>query len=94
MPRSPACPSARPSSAPPVALQVDGSASLGGGEGEADLEIVRLDGPRGVFDLAASYDNETRLLSLSLLLEEDAGGLAANLLNIPGTPQLRLSVEG
>jgi translocation and assembly module TamB len=78
----------------PVELQVDGSASLGGGEGEADLEIVRLDGPRGVFDLAAAYDNETRRLTLSLLLEEDAGGLAANLLNIPGTPELRLSVEG
>jgi translocation and assembly module TamB len=78
----------------PVALRVEGSAQLQGGAGEADLEITRLDGPRGVFDLAASYGNETRQLSLSLLLEEDAGGLVANALNIPDAPALRLSVEG
>ncbi|MBF9059181.1 hypothetical protein HKCCSP123_08295 [Rhodobacterales bacterium HKCCSP123] len=78
----------------PVELSVQGSARLADGAGTADVEITRLDGPRGVFDLAASYGNETRLLSLSLLLEEDPGGLAANLLNIPGAPQLRLSVAG
>ncbi len=78
----------------PVELSVQGSARLAGGDGTTDVEITRLDGPRGVFDLAASYGNETRILSLSLLLEEDPGGLAANLLNIPGAPQLRLSVAG
>jgi translocation and assembly module TamB len=78
----------------PVELSVEGSARLDDGAGSADVEITRLDGPRGVFDLAASYANDTRLLSLSLLLEEDPGGLAATLLNIPGAPQLRLSIAG
>lgn len=77
-----------------VELSVQGAAQLAGGEGRATLEITRLDGPRGVFDLAASYTNDTRLLSLSLLLEEDPGGLAATLLGLPGAPQLRLSVAG
>jgi len=77
-----------------VELSVDGSARLAGGDGTADLEIQRLDGPRGVFDLDATYSNASRELALSLLVEEDEGGLVATLLDLPGAPDLRLSVEG
>ena len=47
-----------------------------------------------MFDLAASYDNETRLSPSPSCSRRTRSDLAANLLNIPGTPQLRLSVEG
>jgi translocation and assembly module TamB len=78
----------------PVALSAEGSARLAGGAGQADLEILRLDGPRGVFDLSAGYDNATRQVDVSLLLEEDAGGLAANALGLPGAPAVRLAIAG
>lgn len=77
-----------------VDLSVEGAVSLAGGAGSAMLGVQRLDGPRGVFDLDASYDNETEQLALQLLLEEDAGGLAAELLDLPGRPPLRLDIAG
>lgn len=77
-----------------VELSVAGSARLAGGDGTADLDIRRLDGPRGVFDLDAAYSNQTRELTLSLLVEEDEGGLVATLLDLPDAPSIRLSVEG
>lgn len=78
----------------PVALSIAGSARLSGGEGAAALELERLDGPYGVFDLDASYGNATRNLELALLVEEDPGGIAATMLGLPGGPSVRLSVTG
>ncbi|MDG3041481.1 translocation/assembly module TamB domain-containing protein [Roseicyclus marinus] len=78
----------------PVVLSVEGSARLAGGEGAADLSLERQDGPRGLFDLDASYANESRMLDLSLLVEEEAGGIAASVLGLPDAPALRLAVEG
>ncbi|NKX45128.1 translocation/assembly module TamB domain-containing protein [Roseicyclus persicicus] len=77
-----------------VELSVEGSARLADGEGAADIELLRLDGPRGAFDLAAGYGNTTRVLDLSLLVEEEAGGLAATLLGLPGAPAIRLTAAG
>jgi len=77
-----------------VDLSVDGSAQLAGGDGTANLDIRRLDGPRGVFDLDASFGNISRQLTLSLLVEEEADGLLSTLLGLPGAPALRLSVDG
>ena len=77
-----------------VELSIEGSARLSGGDGTADLEIRRLDGPRGLFDLAASYGNADRQLDLSLLAEEEAGGIVTTLLGLPGAPSVRLSAEG
>lgn len=78
----------------PVALSIAGSAQLSGGDGAASLSLERLDGPRGVFDLDASYGNTTRNLDLALLVEEDPGGIAATVLGLPGGPSVRLSVAG
>ncbi len=75
-------------------LTIEGSARLAGGEGTANLHLERLDGPRGIFDLDAAYANTTRILDLSLLVEEDAGGIATTLLGLPGAPAVRLAVEG
>ena len=77
-----------------VEMSIEGSARLAGGEGAASLELVRLDGPRGVFDLSAAYGNDSRILDLSLLVEEEAGGIATTLLGLPGAPAVRLAVEG
>ena len=77
-----------------VDLSVSGAAQLARGEGTATFEINRLDGPRGVFDLDASFGNASRQLALSLLVEEDAGGLLATVLGLPDAPALRLAVDG
>jgi translocation and assembly module TamB len=78
----------------PVALAVEGSANLEGGEGSAALTVQRLDGPEGRFALEAAFSNETRILDLLLALEEDAGGIAATLIGLPGAPPLSLEIEG
>lgn len=78
----------------PAILSLEGSARLADGAGEAQLDLLRLDGPEGRFSLDAAYDNADTDLSVSLVLEEDAGGLAVELLGIPGRPDLRLSIEG
>ncbi|APX89681.1 hypothetical protein BV394_08095 [Brevirhabdus pacifica] len=77
-----------------AALSVAGKLSLIDGEGQADLEIQRLDGPQGRFSLQAGYSNKTTRLALALDLEEAADGLAANLLELPGRPSVRLSING
>jgi len=75
-------------------LTVAGSLSISGGAGRADITLDRLDGPQGTVALAAAYSNETRQLSVDLLVAEDAGGLTAELLNLPGAPSVRLAVAG
>ena len=77
-----------------ITLSVDGAVSLSGGEGQADLQIERLQGPRGVFSLQGSYANATRQLVLDLTLDEAEDGITATLLDLPGRPALVLSVQG
>ncbi|MCC1492875.1 translocation/assembly module TamB domain-containing protein [Cognatishimia sp. F0-27] len=77
----------------PVAFSISGNAALEDGEGDARLEIDRLDAGGGL-RLAGSYSNGTRVLSLDLGLEEPQGGIAATLLNLPGAPSVALSVQG
>ncbi len=78
----------------PVGISIDGSATLGDGEGQADLSITRIDGPQGQVQLSGAYANESRQLTLDLAVEEDAGGIAATLLDLPGSPSVRLTVAG
>ncbi|MAQ85627.1 MAG: translocation/assembly module TamB [Maritimibacter sp.] len=77
-----------------VAITLDGSASLAGGEGEADLQITRLDGPEGDIALAGSYSNATGALNLDLSFREGPGGIAASLIGLPGEPAVDLTVQG
>lgn len=78
----------------PVEINIEGSVTLGNGEGEADLLIARIDGPRGEVQLSGAYANASRQLTLDLGVAEDAGGIAATLLGLPGTPSVRLAVTG
>lgn len=74
--------------------QIDGTMSLEGGEGQVDLSANRLDAARGVLSLKGSYSNSTRQLLVDLLLDEDADGIAAGLLDLPGRPAIKLAVAG
>ncbi|SDW20445.1 translocation/assembly module TamB domain-containing protein [Roseicitreum antarcticum] len=77
-----------------VEMRINGSASLEGGEGLAQLSINRIDGPRGAIELRGGFSNETRVLDLNLSVAEGPDGIAATLLGIPDRPSVELSVEG
>ncbi|MCB5199608.1 translocation/assembly module TamB domain-containing protein [Loktanella sp. TSTF-M6] len=77
-----------------LALSLTGSASLAGGEGSANVTANRLDGQTGIFDIAGSYDNETRNVGLNLRVEEGEDGLIATRAGIPGAPSLLLTLQG
>ncbi|MEM1362762.1 MAG: translocation/assembly module TamB domain-containing protein [Pseudomonadota bacterium] len=77
-----------------ASLSVNGSASLAEGEGDVTLQLVRLDGTPGLFDLQAGFVNETGNLTTELKVQEAAGGLIATLAQFPGTPSLSLTVSG
>lgn len=85
--------------APVIGTRIEGSLdaamSLAGGEGVATLDLLRKDdGPEGRITLDASYSNANRSLQLSLTAVEGAGGIAANLIGLPGAPSVALSVDG
>lgn len=73
---------------------IDGSAALAGGEGSADLAIHRIDGKAGDLTLKAAFANATRMATIDLLVKEGPGGIAANLLGLPGAPQMQLALHG
>ncbi len=77
-----------------IAVSLTGSAQLGDGEGSANVIAERLGDKAGIFEINGSFVNETRLLDLLLNLEEGPDGIAARLIDLPGRPSLRLSVEG
>lgn len=73
----------------------DASLALAGGEGQATLTIDRTDdGPNGNVALVASYSNASRQLVLDLDAQEGAGGIAATLLDLPGSPAASLTIKG
>jgi translocation and assembly module TamB len=74
--------------------RVEGTANLASGAGEARLQITRIDDLEGQFSLQAGFSNETRILDLDLIAEEQAGGLAVRLLGIPNEPAAALTVQG
>ncbi len=75
--------------------RLEASLSLIGGEGQADLVLERTDdGPAGRLVLAASYANAGQNLSVDLDAREEAGGIAAGLLRLPGVPSAALTVQG
>jgi len=78
----------------PVVVSVTGSVALAEGQGTAKLAIARLGGPEGVFQLDAGYSNEVRELAFELSLREAAGGIVANIMNLPDKPALALAIKG
>ena len=75
-------------------VSLDGSMTLNGGEGDAQLAIARVDDQRGKLTLTGRYANTTRQLELDLLVDEAKDGIAANLIGLPGRPAITLAVAG
>ncbi len=78
-----------------VTGRLEASLQLSGGEGQAMLGLLRTgEGPQGEITLDASYSNATRALVLDLVAEEEADGIAVNLLGVPGRPSASLRILG
>lgn len=75
-------------------LSVSGSAGLAGGEGNANLSVVRIDGKSGSYALSGAFDNATRQLRVNVNVAEDQGGLVSTLSSMPGAPAMTLTVTG
>lgn len=71
-----------------------GSASLAGGEGNANLTVERIDGTAGRMALRGGFSNSTRQLDIDFALEEGPGGIVATLIGLPEKPALSLTVAG
>lgn len=79
----------------PVTGTLEASMQLAGGEGQARLDLLRTGGgPAGEITLDASYSNETRVLGLDLVAQEEAEGIVVSLLDVPGKPSASLTVQG
>jgi translocation and assembly module TamB len=73
----------------------EASVALADGNGQANLTIDRTDdGPEGNVTLSASYSNSSEQLEIDLDATEAAGGIAATLLGLPGTPSASLTING
>lgn len=77
-----------------VRFEVNGAASLSGGEGTANIVANRLGDKLGTFEINGSYGNESRILALLLNIEEAPEGIAATMLDLPGRPSVKLSIDG
>ncbi|OYX44619.1 MAG: hypothetical protein B7Z02_04745 [Rhodobacterales bacterium 32-67-9] len=75
-------------------VSLEGTLELEGGEGSANLSVSRIDGRDGTVSLTGNYANATRKATLDLLVAEEADGIAANLIGLPGTPSVELAIHG
>ncbi len=78
----------------PVTARFIGALTLDDGSATTDIVLERIDEKSGQFDVEASYENEGRLLAISLLAEEGEDGIAARMLDLPDRPSVRLDVSG
>ena len=77
-----------------VNLKVEASALLEGGSLETDILAERIDQKLGKFVIKGKFDQSSEALSVDMSMAEDAGGIAARLLNLPGEPEIDLSIKG
>ncbi|WP_127753822.1 translocation/assembly module TamB domain-containing protein [Devosia sp. 1566] len=75
-------------------ISLAGGFTLADGNLDAQLDIIRLDGPGGTLDLDVAYSNETSSIELALALVEPENGVLANLLRIDGRPAVELRLTG
>ncbi|NRB33658.1 MAG: translocation/assembly module TamB domain-containing protein [Rhodobacteraceae bacterium] len=75
-------------------LSLDGSITFADGTLAAQISSDRLDRPGDAIRVDVSAVNETREIAIDLGVDEAPGGLLGDLMNLPGSPELKLSVEG
>lgn len=76
------------------AISLAGAMTLDGGNLDANLDIVRLDGPGGTLDLDVAFRNADDTIDLGLALVEPENGVIANLLNIENRPAMTVRLNG
>ncbi|PRY21913.1 autotransporter translocation and assembly factor TamB [Aliiruegeria haliotis] len=77
----------------PAELELLGRTTIAGGDGLLELEISRIDHRNDYAGISGSYDGDTGDLSVTARVQEDAGGVVSELLGLPGSPSIDLSVE-
>ncbi|MEP5730184.1 MAG: translocation/assembly module TamB domain-containing protein [Sulfitobacter sp.] len=75
-------------------LSLRASAQLDDTIGAVELSAERTDGSRGSFEIKADLARSDGVLDLMLDLSEGPEGIAASLLNLPGQPDVDMSVQG
>ena len=75
-------------------ISLEGALRLDGGSLDTTLDIVRLDGPGGTLNAKVVYQAGTQNLDLDITLAEPEDGIIANLLNIDGRPDVKLTIAG
>ena len=75
-------------------VSLQGAAELDDGVLDVNLNARRLDGPGGTLRLVASYGGAGERVNIDVALDEPAGGIAATLLGLEGTPPVALTVKG
>jgi len=75
-------------------LDLNGALNLADGALMAQLSSTRLDRPGDAVRLDLNAVNATREISIDLDFNEAPGGLVGTVLNLPGTPELELTVAG
>ncbi|MEM6305371.1 MAG: translocation/assembly module TamB domain-containing protein [Pseudomonadota bacterium] len=78
----------------PTQLSLSATARYTETEAFADFEARRTDGRAGRFDIEANLARASNALTLTLALTEEAQGIAATLLNLPGAPPVEMAVNG
>ncbi|GIT92967.1 hypothetical protein JANAI62_34250 [Jannaschia pagri] len=78
----------------PLAMTLEARAQLADGSADVALIGERLDGVAGRFDIDAAFEAPDQRLTLDLSVVEEAGGIAATLLQLPGAPAISLTVAG
>ncbi len=75
-------------------MSLEASGRLAGGEGSAKLNAMRSDNKVGQVILEAAFDSSSEQITLDLNLTEEADGVAARLLDLPGQPSVAMRVNG
>ncbi|QUJ77213.1 translocation/assembly module TamB domain-containing protein [Sulfitobacter albidus] len=74
-----------------VSLSLEARAQLNDTGLDAKFTASRIDGARGVFDITAVLGRDN-VLDLAITAQEAEDGIAATLMNIPGTPSVDLTL--
>lgn len=75
-------------------LSLDASARLEDGALDLKVNADRTDRKMGKVVIDISFDQATEALALKLEVIEEEGGIAARLLNLPGHPEIDLTIDG
>ena len=78
----------------PVEGRFEASLNLVGGEGDTALVLERTDGPVSRITLEAAFSNASGALTIDLQAVEEADGIAARMLDLPGRPSIDLTIAG